>query len=146
MHAGKIWEQLSRKAKNALVMGERSYMTVRQELYDHGLIEDPDANVQVTTDLGEQVASHGRFAMCNTYDHLQERFMYFTECALASVEELEGLSRPPKSRLRRHRGIADKMLFELKLMKLTADDAKRHKCPRVMEALQEKTKESIDPV
>lgn len=43
-------------------------------------------------------------------DTLEDSFVYFLDCQLATVEALEGLSRPPKGRLRRQRGIARKMI------------------------------------
>lgn len=51
--------------------------------------------------------------MSKPYDRcgtLEDSFLYFLDCQLATVEELEMLSRPPKNRLRRHRGIARKMI------------------------------------
>lgn len=41
---------------------------------------------------------------------LEDHFLYFLDCQLATVEDLELLKNPPKSRLRRHRGIARKMI------------------------------------
>lgn len=70
--------------------------------------------------------------------HLEERFIYFTECALATVEELEMLARPPKGRLKRHREIADKMLFELKVLKVTPESIRQARGFRVLEALHGK--------
>jgi len=138
-HIGQVWEALSRDAKRALVIGENMGRTVREELLGHGLIEEPLQEVDLTlTDKGQKVAKHGRWVTCNTMDRLQERFLYFTECALATVEELEMLSRPPKGRLRRHKGIADKMLLACQTQSLTTEDARRYKCGRVEEALQEK--------
>ena len=41
---------------------------------------------------------------------LEDHFLYFLDCQLATVEELEMLKNPPKNRLRRHRNIARKMI------------------------------------
>ena len=41
---------------------------------------------------------------------LEDSFVYFIDCQLATVEDLEMLGKPPKGRLRRHRGIARKMI------------------------------------
>lgn len=41
---------------------------------------------------------------------LENAFVYFLDCQLATVEELQMLARPPKSRLARHRDIARKMI------------------------------------
>lgn len=41
---------------------------------------------------------------------LEDTFVYFLDCQLATVEDLQMLARPPKSRLRRHQGIARKMI------------------------------------
>jgi hypothetical protein len=48
-----------------------------------------------------------------TYDRcytLEDSFVYFLDCQLATVQDLEMLKNPPKGRLRRHRGIARKMI------------------------------------
>jgi len=45
--------------------------------------------------------------LCET---LEDHFLYFLDCQLGTVEGLEMLKSPPKSRLRRHRGIASKMI------------------------------------
>lgn len=45
---------------------------------------------------------------------LEDTFVYFLDCQLATVEDLQMLARPPKSRLRRHRGIAKKMIERAK--------------------------------
>lgn len=41
---------------------------------------------------------------------LEDHFLYFLDCQLATVADLEMLKSPPKGRLRRHRGIARKMI------------------------------------
>ena len=41
---------------------------------------------------------------------LEDHFLYFLDCQLATVEELEMLKHPPQARLRRHRGFARKMI------------------------------------
>lgn len=43
-------------------------------------------------------------------DSLEDSFLYFIDCQLATVQELETLKRPPAGRLRRHREIAKKMI------------------------------------
>lgn len=51
--------------------------------------------------------------MSLTYDRLstlEDSFLYFLDCQLATVEQLEMLKSPPKGRLRRHREIARKMI------------------------------------
>ena len=51
--------------------------------------------------------------MSNAYhrlDSLEDSFLYFLDCQLATVEELQGLRRPPQRRLDRHRQLARKMI------------------------------------
>jgi len=51
--------------------------------------------------------------MSKTYDRcytLEDSFVYFLDCQLATVQDLEMLKNPPKGRLRRQRGIAKKMI------------------------------------
>lgn len=59
---------------------------------------------------------------CHTpEDHL----LYFLDCQLATVEELELLKSPPKGRLDRHRGIARKMIQAARSHKLPVDEMSR---------------------
>lgn len=51
--------------------------------------------------------------MSKPYDQchcLEEHFLYFLDCQLATVEQLESLAKPPKGRLNRQRGLARKMI------------------------------------
>ena len=51
--------------------------------------------------------------MSKTYERcytLEDSFVYFIDCQLATVVDLEMLKNPPKNRLNRHRGIARKMI------------------------------------
>lgn len=56
---------------------------------------------------------------------LQDHFLYFLDCQLATVEELEMLAKPPKARLRRHRGIARKMIQAARKHGLPVDNLSR---------------------
>lgn len=49
---------------------------------------------------------------------MEDYFLYFLDCQLATVEELELLKNPPKNRLRRHRQIAEKMIFAARRFQL----------------------------
>ncbi len=51
--------------------------------------------------------------MSKTYERcytLEDGFVYFIDCQLATVVDLEMLKNPPKNRLNRHKGIARKMI------------------------------------
>lgn len=79
--------------------------------------------IQALEDLEKEIASAKKwfygdskvvskpFHMLKT---LEDTFVYFLDCQLATVEDLQMLARPPKSRLRRHRGIARKMIERAK--------------------------------
>lgn len=51
----------------------------------------------------------------NQLKTLEDTFVYFLDCQLATVEDLQMLAKPPKSRLRRHRVIARKMIERAKV-------------------------------
>jgi len=129
------WKNLSIGARGALVTGQRPYMSLRQELFDHGLIFDPDTPIMEFTDAGCDLAEHGRGSMATDHTRLLERLMYFTECHLATVEDLKGRSRTPKGRLRRLESIRDKMIEECLHQGLKREDAQASVCPRVAENL-----------
>ncbi len=63
-----------------------------------------------------------------------EALAYMTECAMATVEYYESLSKPPKSRVERHRAIAQNGLDECRKF-VSVVDAKRAGAPRVAEWL-----------
>jgi len=66
--------------------------------------------------------------MSKTYHRcytLEDSFLYFLDCQLATVEDLEMLSKPPKGRLRRHRGIARKMIETARAHKLDLSEMSR---------------------
>lgn len=66
--------------------------------------------------------------MSKPYDQcytLEDRFLYFIDCQLATVEDLEMLKNPPKSRLERHRAIAAKMIETARGHKLLVDGMSR---------------------
>ena len=133
--ADSIWKKLSVGAREALVTGQRPYMNLRQELFDHGLIFDPDTPIMEFTDAGCDLAEDGRESLASDHTRLLDRLMYFTECQLATVEYLKGRSRTPKGRLRRQESIGDKMIEECLLQGLKREDAQASKCPRVAEKL-----------
>jgi len=58
-------------------------------------------------------------------ESLEDFFLYFLDCQLATVEELERLKSTPKSKLRRHRGIAEKMISAGRKCGLPVDDNSR---------------------
>jgi hypothetical protein len=135
-----IWDSLSKKAQRRLV--RRGVVPwpdepCFDELKDAGLVVEVAYKWQWTEDADE-VTSYGAQALSWQVDHLQEQLLYFTECQLATVQELEGLARPPKGRLRRHRDIAEKMMMQVKLHNLTSEDASRARCTRVQDLLTEK--------
>ena len=63
-----------------------------------------------------------RWEHCAT---LEDSFLYFLDCQLATVEELELLARPPKGRLSRHRGIARKMIEKARAHNLPTEEMSR---------------------
>jgi hypothetical protein len=67
---------------------------------------------------------------------LEQRFAYFTECQLATVEDLEYRARFPKGELQRHREIAEKMVatcreFDVKIPQAFGGP----RCPRLSKLL-----------
>lgn len=56
---------------------------------------------------------------------LEEHFVYFLDCQLATVEDLEMLKNPPKHRLERHRGIARKMIATARAYELPVNTMSR---------------------
>jgi len=65
---------------------------------------------------------------------LEEHFLYFLDCQLATVADLEMLKNPPKNRLKRHRGIARKMIATARAYELPANSMSR---VRAFEASEE---------
>lgn len=130
------WGRLSPEARKALVTGQRPYMTLRVELYDHGLIEDPDTAIMAFTDAGLDAAEYGREDIVNHHSRLLDRLLYFTECQLATVEDLNDRSRFPKGEKKRHENIADKMIDECHVQGLRREDAAASKCPRAADRLR----------
>jgi len=136
-----IWDSLSKKAQRRLVrrgVVPCSDEPCFDELKDAGLVVEVAYNKWQWTEDADEVTSYGAQALFWQVDHLQEQLLYFTECQLATVEELEILARPPKARLRRHRDIAEKMVMQVRLHKMTPEDASRARCPRVQDLLTEK--------
>ena len=70
------------------------------------------------------------------FARLKDRLMHFTECQLATVEDLYGRPRFPKGATRRHVKIAIKMVDECRIHGVTVEDAKASKCPRLYEQLR----------
>lgn len=62
------------------------------------------------------------YGQCDT---LEDSFLYFLDCQLATVEELETLAKPPQGRLRRHRGIARKMIEKARAHNLPVEGMSR---------------------
>ena len=85
-------------------------------------------------------------------DHIftkaEDAFIYYTECQLATVEFLEGLSRPSKSQVRRQKGIAEGMVRQCQILGYDPSHSDLHTvktCTRVRDALAElKKKEPTD--
>lgn len=78
--------------------------------------------------------------MKHVFTSPQDAFVYYTECQLATVEELEGLARPPKARLRRHRALAEGMVEHCRLLgyhPTTCSLSAAQTCTRVRDALAE---------
>lgn len=73
---------------------------------------------------------------------LEEHFAYFTECALATAEEMENLKGSAKYRVERARSIAAGMVdtcVRFQIDPLTARDGLiRRNCPRLRDAMLER--------
>jgi len=79
-------------------------------------------------------------ALQRGFNRLKERLMYFTECQLATVEDVRGRSRFPKRGVERHESIARQMVNECAIHGLTSDNAGLAKCPRLFDELKKRGK------
>lgn len=81
-----------------------------------------DARQWFYGDIKKKVTTAKSFHMLRT---LEDAFVYFLDCQLATVEGLQILARPPKSRLARYRGIARKMIDQANAHMLDVSEMER---------------------
>jgi len=93
----------------------------------------------MSTSFEQSVEAVGQ-TLQQAFTRLKDRLMYFTECQLATVEDLHGRPRFPKGGRKRHENIAREMVDECWIHGITRDDAKAAKCPRLCDELKERTK------
>ncbi len=67
--------------------------------------------------------------------NLLDSFLYYTECQLATVEQLEGRKSASKANLRRQRDIASGMVEACKNQIISGNLLRRIGCPRLVSAL-----------
>lgn len=71
------------------------------------------------------------------FERVKSRLMYFTECQLATVEDVHG-RRFPKGGRKRHETIAREMVDECYIQGCTSDDARAGQYPRLAEELEKR--------
>lgn len=75
------------------------------------------------------------------YLSLEDAFMYFTECQMATVQDLSRRSKFPKGELERHKRIQQMMLDVVQAHKLTP---KSHHLLRLVEDMKNKAEPNND--
>lgn len=73
-------------------------------------------------------------------EKLEKKFVYFTECQLATLEDLRERKKFPKYELERHESIADKMLEVCRILKLKTEYSYGREAARVKEILNKDKK------
>jgi hypothetical protein len=120
----KTWESLYLEAKRALEriskLGYKPAAAREQGIADEALryCEQVERYVGAESDLAL-------------------KFAYFTECQLATVEHLRGLSRAAKHELKRHENIADHMVRVCAENCITGEQPNGSGCPRLKKRLAE---------
>lgn len=136
-----IWRALSRAAQVS-VLGRDKRGHSPSELEEHELVEPGPRPPELATHelkwlpLADEVRESGSLTTWYSYHDLREQFCYFLECQMATIEGLRGVRRTSKSELRRHENILEKMLVEAARHRVTLEDARRWRCPRLVERLE----------